>query len=309
MALLKWKKGAGEWITFYADAIKNRLRRDLNLSDVFDKATARANLELNGDNNKTHFHDDRYIPLIAQATQKNDSAVKQMKIQLSGDVKSSTTSADSAGLFNVSVSDVVARKSNVTAIGIVPNTVNMQLAFVGGTGSQEIRSGSIGYTPATDTLIVTNIRASSVTADTVYGAVWNDYAEFFPRGEQTEPGDIVMLNLNAENEEYIKAVEGAECIAGVHSGEFSHIIGGELSPNNSDFMQHNLAKYIPVGLAGRVHVNFIGNAKKGGYVVPSEIPGFGRLFDATRDSHKSIIGFLVEEDELTTERKLKIKIK
>lgn len=62
--LLKIKKAAGEWYSFYATAIKNRLRRDLNLSDLSDISEARHNIELDGDNNETHFHDSRYIPLI-----------------------------------------------------------------------------------------------------------------------------------------------------------------------------------------------------------------------------------------------------
>jgi len=309
MALLKWQKETGSWSTFYVDAIRNRLRRDLNLSDVLDRQEARKNLEIFGDDNKTHFHDDRYIPLITQASQANEDAVNRMKIQLSGSASSSVTSAASTGLFNVSVSNVLSSKSDITTMGTVPDTVAMKLALVGGTGPQEIRCGAINYTPATDTLTVTKIKATSITADTVYGAVWNDYAEFFPRGEATEPGDILMLTLDSDKEEYVKALEGATCIAGVHSGEFSHIIGGEIPPDDSDFVEHNLLKYIPVGLAGRVHVNFIGNAQKGMPVVPSVTAGCGRLYNSAVDNTESIIGFLVEADDLICKRKLKIKIK
>lgn len=64
MALLKYYDNNGNWIGLYADAIRNRLRCDKNLSDVYDIKEARKNLELVGDNNHTHFHDDRYNPLI-----------------------------------------------------------------------------------------------------------------------------------------------------------------------------------------------------------------------------------------------------
>ena len=60
--VLKFKKTLEEWIPFYVDAIKNRLRRDLNLSDVFDVQATRDNIGLSGINNHTHYHDDRYIP-------------------------------------------------------------------------------------------------------------------------------------------------------------------------------------------------------------------------------------------------------
>lgn len=62
--VLKFKKTLKEWIPFYVDAIKNRLRRDLNLSDVFDVQATRDNIGLSGVNNHTHYHDDRYIPKI-----------------------------------------------------------------------------------------------------------------------------------------------------------------------------------------------------------------------------------------------------
>lgn len=62
--VLKFKKTLQEWIPFYVDAIKNRLRRDLNLSDVFDVQATRDNIGLSGINNHTHYHDDRYIPKI-----------------------------------------------------------------------------------------------------------------------------------------------------------------------------------------------------------------------------------------------------
>lgn len=61
---LKLKTAEDEWVQIYGNAINNRLRKDKNLSDVDDKAEARKNLEIIGDNNTTHYHDNRYIPLI-----------------------------------------------------------------------------------------------------------------------------------------------------------------------------------------------------------------------------------------------------
>lgn len=64
MAFIKFKRGAGKWETLYVEAIRNRLRRDKNLTDLIDIAAARETLGLTGDNNKTHNHDDRYLPKI-----------------------------------------------------------------------------------------------------------------------------------------------------------------------------------------------------------------------------------------------------
>ena len=64
--ILKFKNTLKEWRSLYTDAIKNRLRRDLNLSDVFNVQTTRDNIGLSGDNNHTHYHDDRYMPVISR---------------------------------------------------------------------------------------------------------------------------------------------------------------------------------------------------------------------------------------------------
>lgn len=61
---LKLRKDDKTWIQVYGNEINNRLRRDKNLSEISDKAEARVNLELDGENNTTHFHDSRYLPKI-----------------------------------------------------------------------------------------------------------------------------------------------------------------------------------------------------------------------------------------------------
>lgn len=79
MATIKYQTSDKGWVSLYADAIKNRLRKDKNLSDVLDKAEARKNLEIIGDNNTTHFHDSRYIPLIQKETQDRITADAEEK--------------------------------------------------------------------------------------------------------------------------------------------------------------------------------------------------------------------------------------
>lgn len=56
----------GKWVDGYARNLMDRLRADKNLSDIEDRTKARENLELTGDNNMTHFHDSRYMPLIQE---------------------------------------------------------------------------------------------------------------------------------------------------------------------------------------------------------------------------------------------------
>ena len=160
------------------------------------------------------------------------------------------------------------------------------------------------------TAVKINPGTGALTASAVYNAVWNDYAEFFPRGEATEAGDIIALDTSSSVERYVKATEGCRCPVGVHSDTFGHLIGGDVPPEGTDFMEYNVPNYIPVGLVGRVRVKFKGRAEMGVRVVPSEIPGVGRAYKEG-DSVQSILGFLVEADHVESDsevRRLKMKL-
>lgn len=145
------------------------------------------------------------------------------------------------------------------------------------------------------------------TAVNVYNAVYNDYAEFFPRGEETEPGDVIALDLDSDKEQYVKSTaNNRHHVVGVHSDDYAMIIGGDKGVE----MKDNEVKYIPVSLMGRIKVKYIGAAKKGNYVVASEIRGVARAYDKNKDSELDIFGFLLEEDDKVNEvRRLKIKVK
>lgn len=135
------------------------------------------------------------------------------------------------------------------------------------------------------------------TFNRAYNAVYNDYAELFPRGEATEPGDIIALDTSCEDEQYVKATLDSIRVVGVHSDEYAYLIGGEKPRNGEDFLAYNIEKYIPVGLAGRCKVKVLGAIKKGQDIIPTNIPGVGRAFDEDKDDRKLLrksIGFAVE---------------
>lgn len=146
------------------------------------------------------------------------------------------------------------------------------------------------------------------TASRIHNAVWNDYAEYFPRGGTTEPGDVIMLNTAAADENYVKATEGAALVVGVHSDEYGHIVGGNEPPMGMSFADYNDVNFIPVALAGRVRVNFTGVSTKGLPVVATN-DGCARLYSAKVDALEDIFGYLVESDTAVTKRRLKIKLK
>ena len=140
----------------------------------------------------------------------------------------------------------------------------------------------------------------------VYGAVWNDYAELFPRGEETEVGDIVALDMTSGEEKYVKATFDSSVVVGVHSNSFGHLIGGEQPQNGENFLEYNLPKYIPVALCGRVPVKVKGEVKVGDWIVPSQEAGVGEAFDADIHDFKRTVGVVVS---IINENLVKILIK
>ena len=153
-----------------------------------------------------------------------------------------------------------------------------------------------------------NPSAGSLTATAVYNAVWNDYAEFFPRGEETEAGDFVALSLDSDNEVYVRASKDTSKSVGIHSDSFGHLIGGEDAPDGQDFVEYNLPKFIPVGLVGRVRAKIVGDIKKGDFVVISDIPGVGRKFNKELDSYMDIIGMACESSNDVDIKRVKVKL-
>lgn len=139
--------------------------------------------------------------------------------------------------------------------------------------------------------------------DAITGAVWNDYAEKFekPADLQTEPGDIISLDNNGNEEIYKLATEGDTNIVGVHSDEYGMLLGG--TENEEYDKQH----YIPVGMLGRVKTKIIGSINKGERIVPSNIPGIGRAYK-DGDSLFSIVGYATETNLNTDIKKVRIKI-
>lgn len=153
----------------------------------------------------------------------------------------------------------------------------------------------------------------NIHASKVYNAVYNDYAELFPRGESTTPGDIIALDMSSNQEKYVKATISSKRIVGVQSDEYAHLIGGEPVPQNCNesFDQYNLKKYIPVGLVGRCRVKVIGPVSKGDDIIPTDIPGVGRAWDESTDSDRLLrksVGFAVESSTDPSIKLIRVKL-
>lgn len=128
----------------------------------------------------------------------------------------------------------------------------------------------------------------------VYNAAFNDYAEWFPRGEETEPGDLIALKTDGDAEYYGKASEKDSLVVGVHSDEYAHIIGGDYYKDSEEYFEKNMQNYIPVGLAGRCTVKVKKDVQVGDYLVPSDMPGVARAFVEGKDKERQIVGMVVK---------------
>jgi hypothetical protein len=144
-----------------------------------------------------------------------------------------------------------------------------------------------------------NIIENGVVRNAIYN---NDYAEFFPRGEETEAGDIVALDENSQIERYVKATDKSKLVVGVHSNTYGYILGGE------ETLEESEKTHIPVGLSGRVYVKFKGKSILGEGVVPSDTPGVGRLYDDLLDSSRKIVGYIVEDTNQSSKEERLVKI-
>ena len=148
------------------------------------------------------------------------------------------------------------------------------------------------------------------SATKVYNAVWNDYAEYFERGCETEPGDIIALDLDSDEERYVKAVDG-DIVCGIHSDSYGHIVGGDVLPDDfhGTVEEFNENKYIPVGMVGRVMCKVVGPVKKGDSIYASDIPGVGIAKCATCVSAPSFVGYACEANSSEDIKKVKVLLK
>ena len=178
------------------------------------------------------------------------------------------------------------------------------------TGTVYFANGTTHYVASTGDAHLKSLAVSGdISAQRVFDAVYNDYAEFMPRGEQTESGDIIALDTESKTERYIKATNLSDRIAGVHTDEYAMLIGGNKVDDGQDFLTENLPYFIPVSLAGRVHTKVIGPVHTGDYIVLSNIPGVGRAIGSCEAyPANKIVGYACEGDDLTDLRLIKVRV-
>lgn len=262
-----------------------------NTADANKSVKSATKLQTYRSGNSTSTYGDEY-PLYAR-WEDNGSTVKLTcdNYTVKTDYATAAGSANSVAWGNVSGKPSTFPPESHT---------HSYLPLAGGTLTGQVNFGSSSYYVKAD---------GTANFKTVTGAVYNDYAEFFPRGEATEPGDIVALDLTADHESYIKATATSKIVAGVHSDEYAMLIGGDKTDSGDDYVEKNLVNYIPVSLAGRVMCKVTGPVHRGDTIIVSDIPGVGIATDDENIPHKRVVGYVVEDDDRTDIRRVKIRVK
>lgn len=175
------------------------------------------------------------------------------------------------------------------------------------------RSTSVGgdltvtgnVTVSSSATVAGNVTANgTMTATKVFNAVYNDYAEYFARGGETEAGELIALDMKSNEEQYVRATNESLVVVGVQSDCYAQIIGGE-AVDDEDFETHNIKKYIPVALAGRVDVKVKGKVWRGDYIVPSDTPGIGK---ASAKKTPYTVGIALEQSLDSGVKKVKMLV-
>lgn len=149
-----------------------------------------------------------------------------------------------------------------------------------------------------------NFTASgNITGGKVYGAVWNDYAEWFEKEDQNEefePGDIVSWNKNGVKKSQISR---DALVIGVVSDTYGHILGGDSLLD----MEKNHERFVPIGLAGRLSVKISGCVNAGDLIITGKTPGVG-VADNTAP-YSAIVGKALESSAEKGTKLIKILIR
>ena len=196
---------------------------------------------------------------------------------------------DNLGRDNKAWGDIYGKRIHAKESCAVTGTMSVgKSVTVGGdltvTGNATVSSSAI---------IAGDVTANgTITATKVFNAVYNDYAEYFDRGEETEAGDIIALDMKSEKEQYVRATDKSLVVVGVQSDCYAQVIGGE-STDDEDFEMHNIKKFIPVALAGRVGVKVKGKVWRGDFIVPSDTPGIGK---ASTKNTADAVGIALEQN-------------
>lgn len=260
---------------------------DIDNPDLSD-TTTHINIHSNDVTTKTLTSNDATVHNISS----NDIDVVNLRIQ--GNVQSTNINAE-----NIVSDSMTSKAGNISALAADSiNSTNIS------TGVADINAAMINDLTATHVEVYGNLSSKGyVTATKVFNAVYNDYAEWFERGDDAERGDIVALDEDSDYEQYVKAKAGDKVVVGIVSSDYAHIIGGLPSDN---YEADNMVHFVPVCLMGRVPVKVKGPVHVGQYIIPSSDAGIGiAVWGRTRWS----VGMALESNDNNDVKLVKVLVR
>ena len=152
------------------------------------------------------------------------------------------------------------------------------------------------------------VLTGTLTATKVYNAVYNDYAGILSPGRRYQR-ETLLPWTNQPIRNNTSRPPPAACVwwESIRKISLPSSGGRTLSPGD-DILKTNLPTYIPVALADRVPVRMYGKARKGGWVIPSEMPGVGRMA-LPGESITQAVGQIVKDDTAENVRLVKILVR
>lgn len=239
---------------------------------------------------------------------------RTFSIAVSGDVESPLTinlSPDGSGNFSGSFALAVKDDSH-THNSIYYTETESDTLFLKKVAAAQTITGDLDITGvlSSSSLDVTNNTTiggnldvtGDITGASVYGAVWNDLAELFPKSKDTQPGDVVMMTPDG----VAKCNEkNSKLVVGVHSDSYGFLLGRELDGKKID--KEEESKKTPIGLSGRVWVKMNTTCKQGDLLISGK-DGFAIVKKWYHFGQGNIIGKSMENKNNTETSRVEMKI-
>ena len=248
MAIITYQsRHSGEHIDNQIDAVNNKLDKT-GTAVAADKLSAKRNIQLIGSvQGSAEFDGSDNIKIdtvVMNDSHSHEKVTKADRLDISNVVGSETTPvyfvAGQPVALTYSLNATVPYDAKFTDTKVTNTLSTTTKFYITGTSSSSTNTGTQYF----DTGVYVDSTAGVLRATKVYGAVWNDYAEYRNQIQEIEPGYCVTSNRDGR---VSKTTEKMEYCEGVVSDTFGFAIG------ETDECK------TPIAISGRVLVYFNGN--------------------------------------------------
>lgn len=219
-----------------------------------------------------------------------DKHISLINNSVGGDI-TLTTASTGTGEIQLSSQTEIDLSAPIIDINGAMNVSGLINGNISGTAttSNQVRGVNF-YTGTTDPTATTRLNMDGYFyATRVYNAVYNDLAEFMPKAEEAEPGQVLIMT---ENGVAPSRGRGEKAVVGVYSDTFGQALGADDQENK-----------LPVGLSGRVDVWISEPCEIGDLLISGDKPGFASVKRSGEDGEGKVIGKVVQnKDDSDPER-------